>query len=102
MKFFRALVISTLVGLTIFLNGCTKTEIIYKYPEIPNLISKPQAQDYNVSMAEINNINYYVLTEEDAKILSENWIRYKAYAEANEELLETIKNYNANKTKEDK
>lgn len=73
--------------------GCSKTEIVYKYPEIPNPLTKPVAQDYNVSMAEINNINYYILTEEDAKILSENWIRYKAYAEGNEALLQTIKNY---------
>lgn len=74
-----------------FLVGCTKTEYIYKYPDIPSPIEKPDFIDYNVSLMEINDTEYYVLTPEDAKKMGENWIRYKAYAESNFLLLQEIR-----------
>lgn len=78
--------------LALFLIGCSNTEKLYVYPTIPDNLPKPEAQDYNVSMVEINQIEYYILTQEDARILSENWIKYKAYTEGTEELLNQIRN----------
>lgn len=80
-----------LVFITLFFFGCTKTEYIYKYPQLPKPIEKPIYVDYNVSLIEINDTEYYVLTPEDAKKMGENWIRYKAYAEHNFLLLQEIR-----------
>ena len=90
---------STLVVFCIFLlTACTSTRYIYKYPEIPAGIPKPYAQDYNISLIEFNEQQFYALTPEDAKKLSENWINYKAYAEANERLLQEIRKGDYNVT----
>lgn len=88
MKFLKLFALSIFL---IFLVGCTKTEYIYKYPELPKPIEKPVYVDYNVSLMEINDTEYYVLTPEDARKMGENWIRYKAFAESNFLLLQEIR-----------
>ena len=84
--------------LALFLTACTETKYVYKYPEIPAGIPKPTASDYNVSIIEFNDRQFYALTPEDARVLSENWINYKAYAEANEKLLQEIRRGDYNVT----
>lgn len=72
--------------------GCAPAKIEFVYPEIPDISEPPLTQDYNLSVIKINNIEYYSLSPDDAKILSENWIRFKSWAETNYELLKIIKN----------
>lgn len=72
--------------------GCTAVRTEFVYPEIPDIKEPPITQDYNLTVIKINNIEYYSLSPEDAKILSENWIKFKSWAETNYELLKIIKN----------
>lgn len=90
--------LSSFVIFAILLTACTSTKYIYKYPEIPAGIPKPLARDYNLSLIEFNEQQFYALTPEDAKTLSENWINYKAYSEANERLLQEIRRGDYNVT----
>ena len=47
--------------------------------------------EYKLNLIEINSNKFYSLTVEDARKLSENWIKYKMWAETNYELLKHIK-----------
>ena len=78
--------------IVLFFTGCASVKTEFIYPEILDISEPPATQDYNLSVIKINNIEYYSLSPEDAKILSENWIRFKSWAEANYELLKIIKN----------
>ena len=78
--------------IVLFFTGCASVKTEFIYPEIPDILEPPATQDYNLSVIKINNIEYYSLSPEDAKILSENWIRFKSWAETNYELLKIIKN----------
>lgn len=79
-----------LLATCVFLIGCSTKEYIYKYPEIPAPLEKPKFNDYNVSSVEINGVNYFVLTERDAEILSQNWIKYKNFSETNYKILKDL------------
>lgn len=69
--------------------GAPKTEFIHaKLPDIPK---KPEMSEYKLNLIEINSNKFYSLTVEDARKLSENWIKYKMWAETNYELLKHIK-----------
>lgn len=72
--------------------GCTTVRTEYIYPEMPDIKEPPETRDYNLSIIKINNTEYYSLSPEDAKILSENWVKFKSWAETNYELLKVIKN----------
>ncbi|MGI7717383.1 hypothetical protein ACNGMK_09070 [Campylobacter coli] len=72
--------------------GCTTVRTEFIYSKIPDVKEPPTTQDYNLTVIKINNIEYYSLSPEDAKILSENWIKFKSWAETNYELLKIIKN----------
>lgn len=89
---------SVIIAVLAIFAACTSTKYIYKYPEIPAGIPKPLARDYNLSLIEFNEQQFYALTPEDAKTLSENWINYKAYSEANERLLQEIRRGDYNVT----
>ena len=78
--------------IVLFFTGCASVKTEFIYPEIPDILEPPATQDYNLSVIKINNIEYYSLSPEDAKNLSENWIRFKSWAETNYELLKIIKN----------
>ena len=93
------LFIGIILGISVI--SCSSTKYIYKYPEIPAGIPKPLYRDYNLSLVEFNNQQFYALSPEDAKTLSENWINYKAYAEANERLLQEIRRGDYNVTIEE-
>lgn len=82
--------IFTLLAICVFFVGCSTKEYIYKYPEIPAPLEKPKFNDYNVSSVEINGQNYFVLTERDAEILSQNWIKYKNFSETNYKILKDL------------
>ncbi|EAI0948211.1 hypothetical protein E1I37_09780 [Campylobacter coli] len=72
--------------------GCASVKTEFIYPKIPDIKEPPITQDYNLTVIKINNVEYYSLSSEDAKILSENWIKFKSWAETNYELLKIIKN----------
>lgn len=72
--------------------GCASVKTEFIYPKIPDIKEPPITQDYNLTVIKINNVEYYSLGSEDAKILSENWIKFKSWAETNYELLKIIKN----------
>lgn len=80
-----------------FILACsTRTEFVY--PEIPELQEPPVVKDYELKQIKINKTKYFALTEENAKILSENWIHYKKWSETNYELLKSLKSMNKDKT----
>lgn len=85
MKYFLIL-ISCLV-----ITGCSAVKVEFVYPSIPELQEPPKVEDYNLQLIRINNTEYYALTEEDARILSENWILFRKWSETNFELLKTLK-----------
>lgn len=89
-KFSKLTALAGLCVICVFLIGCSTKEYIYKYPEIPAPLEKPKFNDYNVSSVEINGVNYFVLTERDAEILSQNWIKYKNFSETNYKILKDL------------
>jgi hypothetical protein len=94
----KNIIYTAVLGFALFLTACTTTKYIYKYPEIPAGFPRPIVSDYNVSIIEFNDVQFYALTPEDARTLSENWINYKAYSEANEKLLREIRRGDYNVT----
>lgn len=78
-----------LLFLTLFFIGCSD-KVQYIKPQFPEPLEKPAAQDYTLKIMEIDGQKYYVLDEEDALKASENWIKYKNWAEANYKLLKML------------
>ena len=74
----------------------TKQEpkVIYKYIQKPVYIKcekpiipeKPEFQEYYIFRVKFENKYYYCVDVENAKILSENWLRYKNWCESLETL----------------
>lgn len=79
-----------LLILTLFFIGCSE-KIQYIKPQFPEPLEKPQAQDYILKIMEIDGHKYFVFEEEDALKASENWIKYKNWAEGNYNLLKSLK-----------
>jgi hypothetical protein len=76
-----------------------KERIVYKYIEKPIYIEcqkptipeKPEFQKYEIFRVKFENNYYYCVDAENAKIISENWLRYKNWCESINAILKNIK-----------
>jgi len=101
MKMTQFLLISILSVFS--LSGCTPffcpkpkivKKIVYLKPIIPDLPKKPIRIKYKFKAVNFNGFDYYVLTPNDAAIMSVNWNEYKNWAELNRTILERLKDSN--------
>ena len=88
-----------LISFLILASSCgikPKEKIVYKYIEKPVYIQcekpvipeKPKFQTYQIFRVNFENKYYYCADVENAKIISENWLKYKNWCESLKEILE--------------
>jgi len=82
-----------LIPFLILVSSCgvkPKEKIVYKYIEKPVYIQcqkpvipeKPEFTPYQIFRVQFERKYYYCVNLENAKILSENWLRYKNWCES--------------------
>ncbi|WP_457623499.1 hypothetical protein [Persephonella sp.] len=81
----------------ILVSSCANKQepkIVYKYIEKPVYIEcekptipeKPEFIPYQIFRAEFENKYYYCVDVENAKVISENWLKYKSWCESLEKI----------------
>ena len=89
---------SYLIPFLILVSSCgvkQEPKIVYKYIEKPIYIQcqkpvipeKPEFQPYQIFRVQFENKYYYCVDVENARTLSENWLRYKNWCESLKEIL---------------
>ncbi|NPA53946.1 MAG: hypothetical protein GXO21_04690 [Aquificae bacterium] len=76
-----------------------ESRVVYRYIEKPVYIEcqkpaipeKPKAKDYQVLRIKFEEKYYYCVDVENAKILSENWLKYRNWCESINTILKNIK-----------
>jgi len=87
-----------LIPFLILASSCTvkpKEKIVYKYIEKPIYIQcekpvipeKPEFTPYKIFRVHFEGKYYYCADIENAKVLSENWLKYKNWCEGLKEIL---------------
>ena len=90
-----------LIPFLILASSCSikpKEKIVYKYIEKPVYIQcekpvipeKPKFQTYQIFRVNFEGKYYYCADVENAKIISENWLKYKNWCES---ILENLNEY---------
>lgn len=87
-----------LTCLIVLASSCSlkpKEKIVYKYISKPVYIQcqkpvipeKPKFQPYQIFRVQFENKYYYCADVENAKVISENWLKYKNWCESLQEHL---------------
>lgn len=83
-------IILSVLFASFILCACSQTQYVYVSPDIPKTDEPPAFVDYNISSATINNKYYYIIDEQNTKIMLENWIKFREWANKNYEVLKKI------------
>ena len=91
----KTLFLTCLIALASSCSIKPKEKIVYKYIEKPVYIQcqkpvipeKPEFQKYEIFRVQFEDKYYYCIDVENARIVSENWLKYKNWCENLQEYL---------------